>query len=150
MVTEGLRKMFQIIPKQYRDLSHKELERTIDIFTHIASFEGRLPQGAHTSPTLANFVAQNTIDIQINALLERHQPSYTTRPDAVTMSYGRYADDLVIISNKSIPKGLCTQIDAIVEQYFRIADEKRLYEENKKYYNIWGASLLAERIYTRI
>ncbi|EKD29761.1 MAG: hypothetical protein ACD_78C00283G0002, partial [uncultured bacterium (gcode 4)] len=72
------------------------------------------------------------------------------RPDAVTMSYGRYADDLVIISNKPIPKGLRTQIDAIVEQYFRIADEKRLYEENKKYYNIWGASLLAERIYTRI
>ncbi|MDP2103763.1 MAG: reverse transcriptase domain-containing protein [Candidatus Gracilibacteria bacterium] len=149
MVAEGLRKMFQIIPQQYKDLSHKELERTIDIFTHIASFEGRLPQGAHTSPTLANFVAQNTIDIEINELLKLYQTSRTGRANNVTVSYGRYADDIVVISSHPISEALRDGIDLIVKGYFQIADEKRFYEENKKYYTVWGASLLAERIYMR-
>lgn len=106
MVTDGLREMFQIIPKQHMHLSNKELERTIDIFTHIASFEGRLPQGAHTSPTLANFVAQNSIDREISEFLKYYQTSNTGRAHNITMSYGRYADDIVVISNHPIHESI--------------------------------------------
>lgn len=100
MVAEGLREMFDIIPRRHMNLSNRELDRAIDIFTHIASFEGRLPQGAHTSPTLANFVAQNSIDRKINEFLKYYQTSVHN----ITMSYGRYADDIVVISSHPIPE----------------------------------------------
>lgn len=70
-------------------------------------------------------------------------------PD-VTLSFGRYADDIVVLSSEPMLEEFRSEIDAIVSKHFVIAEEKRLYQEGKNRYQIWGASLQADRQFERI
>lgn len=123
-------------------------KQIVQLLVHTGCYKWRLPQGGHLSPVLANCAAQNLIDFEIIALLKSHQNQKGT-PES-TLSYGRYADDIVVLSGAPIPEKLRDEIDAIVRKHFEIADDKRLYEEGKKRYNIWWASLLADRQFERI
>jgi retron-type reverse transcriptase len=65
------------------------------------TFEGNLPQGAVTSPSLSNLVA---------AKLDRRIAGYTSRRNIV---YTRYADDMTLSSNN--PVVLCQSLPRIIK-----------------------------------
>jgi len=85
---------------------------------------------------LANIVAGARFDSQIPAKVAW----------ARQLVYGRYADDLVLLSNLPITLDIRQQVDSIIESAgFTIHPDKRVYEESKPTYAIWGTSLLSER-----
>lgn len=59
--------------------------------TDICTVDGKLPQGAPTSPFLANLVFKR-LDVRLAALAQKFRPNF---PGA----YSRYADDLVLSSD---------------------------------------------------
>jgi retron-type reverse transcriptase len=65
------------------------------------AFEGNLPQGAITSPSLSNL---------ISAKLDRRIAGYTSRRNII---YTRYADDITLSSNN--PKVLCQALPRILK-----------------------------------
>lgn len=81
----------------------------------ICSLEGVLPQGAPTSPILAN-VAAKQMDLRLAKLAESRKAIYS-----------RYADDLTFSSDDSHLNGLIPAIDAIVSDCgYRINRKKTL------------------------
>lgn len=72
-------------------LKNKHFQLTNEVSTVLAQlscFEGRLPQGAATSPILANMIFQ-IVDMRILKIAKRYHCDYT-----------RYADDLTFSTNK--------------------------------------------------
>ncbi len=60
--------------------------------------------------------------------------------------YGRYADDIVLLSNVPISQEIRERVDSIVQDAgFQVHEDKREYREGESTYPIWGTSLLAER-----
>jgi hypothetical protein len=76
----------------------------------LCTCDGNLPQGAVTSPALSNL---------ISAKLDRRISGYTSRRNII---YTRYADDIVLSSNK--PAGLCLAMPMIIKiiksEHFKI------------------------------
>lgn len=62
-----------------------------DLLTTIVSLEGGLPQGAPTSPTLANYAAYG-LDVRISAYALRHGIRYTRYADDITLSGSAVGD----------------------------------------------------------
>ncbi|GAB5539831.1 MAG: hypothetical protein Salg2KO_19340 [Salibacteraceae bacterium] len=70
-------------------------DRVATILTRICTFEGCLPQGASTSPVLANLIA-HSLDKKMVAIAREERLKYT-----------RYSDDITFSSSKkAIPKSL--------------------------------------------
>lgn len=67
----------------------------------ICCLDGKLPQGAPTSPVLSNIIAK-TLDVRLSLLAKKHK-----------LKYSRYADDMTF-SGKSVPRWLSLTIDRIV------------------------------------
>ena len=80
--------------------------------TRITTCNNKLPQGAPTSPVIANLVAQN-LDKRLKGLCKKYSASYT-----------RYADDLTFSGDYSIKKLLPIIRKIIKEESFEIAKEK--------------------------
>jgi RNA-directed DNA polymerase len=72
------------------------------LFAKLCCFDDRLPQGACTSPALAN-AALYEIDEQILSLIREHQLRYT-----------RYADDLMI-SGEKIPNTMISNVRSLLK-----------------------------------
>lgn len=86
--------------------------REARLLTIITTYDGELPQGAPTSPAIANLVCRK-MDRRLSGLAERGSASYT-----------RYADDMTFSGPSSII-GLLPAIRTIIEEEgFVIADEK--------------------------
>jgi|ERR1035441_8111602 retron-type reverse transcriptase len=84
-------------------------DRVLALLTKLSLLDGALPQGAPTSPYLANLVF-HPCDSQIIALAESHG-----------IAYSRYADDLTFSSNNPITGSLVTDIVETIEGHsFRI------------------------------
>ncbi len=83
--------------------------------------EGRLPQGAPTSPYLANIVCK-TMDMQLMDYARRHHMVYT-----------RYADDMAFSGDCDMSKH-CVEIERIIEQHgFEVnAQKTRIYTGKKR------------------
>jgi len=67
--------------------------RMDDVFT-LCLYDGRLPQGAPTSPALAN-LAVRQLDNQLEAAARHFSPKGAKKGDPFAVKYTRYADDLV-------------------------------------------------------
>ncbi len=88
-------------------------EKVSNLLTNLCLLDGSLPQGAPTSPCLANLVF-GACDEQIYAL---------SRTSGIT--YSRYADDLTFSSDEPINKNLALSVEKIVAaEHFRINWEK--------------------------
>ena len=59
------------------------------ILTHICTHEGRLPQGAPTSPALSNLVCRR-LDERLAALVKKAGGGYTRYADDITVSFSRF------------------------------------------------------------
>lgn len=62
------------------------------VIAQICTFENRLPQGAATSPIVANIIA-SMLDNKIIRLVQKHR-----------LTYSRYADDMTISARRTFPK----------------------------------------------
>lgn len=83
---------------------------------NLCTYEGRLPQGAPTSPIITNMV-MCPFDIQIAAYCKEEDLIYT-----------RYADDILISSKTSFNwVNVQTAVQEILEPMFRLNTEKRRY-----------------------
>lgn len=93
-------------------------ERVADFLSEICTYKWCLPQGAPTSPMLANLVAWN-LDINLGRYCKRKKFTYT-----------RYADDITISGNKQIPR-YKTKIYRIIEEEGFIVnyDKTRLFDK---------------------
>lgn len=82
---------------------------------NICTYQNKLPQGAPTSPYLANLVCRN-MDKRIFKLCQKHQISYT-----------RYADDITVSGSSKI-FWLKNVIEEIIVQYqFSLNNEKTVF-----------------------
>lgn len=82
------------------------------LLTKVVMRKGRLPQGAPTSPHLANLVSR-TLDWRLAALSRQMGWMYT-----------RYADDMTFSGSRK-PKGLIPYVREIVhEEGFQVSDKK--------------------------
>jgi RNA-directed DNA polymerase len=84
------RKMIYNIFRKYNKFSYEYAY----ILSHLVTYEDALPQGAPTSPFLANICAKG-IDYKINKLIE----VINTR-QKMNIAYTRYADDITISFDK--------------------------------------------------
>ncbi len=122
--------------KKWPKIAKNELESLIDIIIEICTHEWHLPQGAPSSPVLANIVT-NKIDGRIRHAVE---DIMQLKWKAV---YGRYADDLVLMSWTHLSQSQRKMIRQIVNDFWlSIANEKTIYEENKGSYNIWWVEVI--------
>jgi retron-type reverse transcriptase len=82
------------------------------LFARLTTWEGRLPQGAPTSPQLANIVCRR-LDYRLANLSEKAGAAYT-----------RYADDLAFSGGRDILRLLPLVRTIVAEEGFRIAEAK--------------------------
>jgi len=84
------RKMIYNIFRKYNKFSYEYAY----ILSHLVTYDNALPQGAPTSPFLANICA-NGIDYKINKLIE-----VINERQKMNIAYTRYADDITISFDK--------------------------------------------------
>ena len=120
VVTADIRNFFpSITARRVHDcLEQLELDAVDrESLVQLVTRQGRLPQGAPTSPHLANLVAR-PLDLRLAGLAAQHGWTYT-----------RYADDLTFSTNSSQefmpPEELLWVIERIVtDEHFRLAADK--------------------------
>ncbi|WP_175497521.1 TIR domain-containing anti-phage reverse transcriptase [Roseivivax halotolerans] len=112
--------------------------RVATILARICTFQGGLPQGATTSPILANLIAKS-LDKRLTGLARTHR-----------LKYSRYSDDITLSCSKAyVPKSIVSEIieidsawevqlgselkDIIRHSGFRVNDKKtRLMRRNNR------------------
>lgn len=101
-------------PSITKEMIVKRMGQKFEVLAEICTKDGVLPQGAPTSPALANLVACE-MDRRMAGLAEKHQASFT-----------RYADDLIFSSktNKNLNK-LIPMIYAIIKDCGFQPNEKK-------------------------
>jgi len=107
------------------------------ILTNLCTFDGHLPQGAVTSPYIANLVCYH-MDARING--------YCSRKDII---YTRYADDLAFSSNNRM---LLNKVEKFIkhiveEEGFVINDKKTRYLSNDVKKTITGITINDDSIH---
>ncbi|MDH6593481.1 RNA-directed DNA polymerase [Variovorax sp. TBS-050B] len=97
------------------------------MLAHLCTHEGRLPQGAPTSPFLANLICRS-LDSQLTLLSKRHRATYTRYADDLTFSFShrnsnRLPANIVTFDGGSVSIG--RELRSIIESNsFRINEEK--------------------------
>jgi RNA-directed DNA polymerase len=69
------------------------------VLAHLCTFGGTLPQGAPTSPYLANLICRS-LDRDLMSLAQRHQAMYTRYADDITISFS-------VRKAANLPKSIC-------------------------------------------
>lgn len=87
------------------------------ILSELCCYQGRLPQGAPSSPYLANLILRD-MDIKLLEFCEKNEITYT-----------RYADDMSFSSDRDIKKHLEILVKIIESYSFHINDKKTKYYE---------------------
>jgi retron-type reverse transcriptase len=98
-----------------------------NLLTSLVTLDGSLPQGAPTSPDLAN-VAAYRLDVRLSAFAERHGLVYT-----------RYADDLTFSGEQLRAPRVTRAIEHIVRaERFSPNDDKRRYVADHQRQTVTG------------
>jgi len=104
-------------------------QSSADILTHICTHEGRLPQGAPTSPALSNLVTR-LLDARLTGLVRRYDGHYTRYADDLTFSFpafGTRLDWKASTTAQTARARLLGMIQAIIEEEgFKIQRKKRV------------------------
>jgi RNA-directed DNA polymerase len=107
------------------------------ILSRICTSEGRLPQGAPTSPAISNLVCRK-LDTRLAALLARHQGNYTRYADDITLSLPAFGHNKRLRPKpkgrpplarpvRAVSRNLLTHLRGIIEEEgFRIQMKKKV------------------------
>ncbi len=119
----------KLVYKQFLAIGYND--KVANLLTNICTFHGKLPQGAVTSPYLANLICYR-LDMRIAGYCNKHDIAYT-----------RYADDLVFSSdNRSILKKSYGILKEIIEdEEFALNLEKTRFLTPKIQKNILGINI---------
>lgn len=117
-------------------LAKEAVDRLASLCACLCCYKGRLPQGAPTSPPLANLVGAS-----FDWPIIRHLGNRGV--------YMRYADDIVMLLSEQLDdKDMKAMGGMIGSNGYRIAHEKTLYEttrrKNQRFAGIWGMDLITE------
>lgn len=129
VVTADIRDFFPSITaaRVHDCLAELDLDETQrQTVTQLVTRRGRLPQGAPTSPHLANLVARS-LDLRLAGLAESHGWTYTRYADDLTFSSGSTTSADSLESDRGLlpPQELLWVIERIVaDEHFRLADDK--------------------------
>ncbi len=100
------------------------------VLAELCSFEGKLPQGAATSPVLSNIVAYD-MDVKLMSLAQKHNFTYT-----------RYADDLTFSGENILFEEVLSEVNNIVkDERFVIQRKKTRFLTEKKRKIVTGISI---------
>lgn len=132
-------KFFESITKDRVALAFSELgfEQEISLaLSEITTLSGNLVQGFHTSPVIANLVA-NQMDIEIDDHCKAHDSIYT-----------RYADDISISSDTELPS-YSSIVDIISKHGFVVNESKSKFFKRGQKQFVTGLSIFDDK-YPRI
>jgi RNA-directed DNA polymerase len=105
------------------------------ILAHICCYRQRLPQGAPTSPILANWIARS-LDADLQALARIHSATYTRYSDDITFSFSVKASSNLpagIVNVSGTPTVGDTLAKIIAKHSFRVNEKKvRLRSRNQR------------------
>jgi len=73
------------------------------VVAHMCTLQGRLPQGAPTSPLLSNLVCRS-MDRDLTDLARRNRATYTRYVDDITFSF-------IVRTRRALPSAICTADD---------------------------------------
>lgn len=97
------------------------------VLAHLCTFNGILPQGAPTSPFLANLVCR-TMDSDLMDLAKRHRATYTRYADDLTFSFSARRAESLPANICRFDSGILTlghELQALIEHHnFRINPNK--------------------------
>lgn len=100
----------------------------------ICTNDNKLPQGAPTSPKLANIYCKQ-LDYRINGLCQKYHARYS-----------RYADDITISGNKTIKNCLKIVKDIIEEEGFHLNNKKTRIQKNGQRQEVTGLNLNSGKV----
>ncbi|GIX16758.1 MAG: hypothetical protein KatS3mg119_0944 [Rhodothalassiaceae bacterium] len=110
-------------------------DESVEILTALTTWDGRLPQGAPTSPVLFN-IAFSAIDGKLGALARRHRIRLT-----------RYADDIVFSGIAEPPSGLLEDLHGVFEgSSWQIHSDKIEMKERPTRLKVHGLLVDGDRI----
>ena len=94
-------------------------EQTATVLTLLTTYQGRLPQGAPTSPILTNFICSK-MDAEIRKIANDKGWTYT-----------RYADDLTFSADQFFNDEAVAEIRSIIESNHFVINEKKIRQKGK-------------------
>jgi hypothetical protein len=119
----------------------------IDILTLLSCYDGKLNQWPPSSPTIANIVWYIGIDSKLSWLEQTRNIWSNRNPKSLWIRYLRYADDIMILSfDGAIPSDVPHKInEAVVNSWFRIAEQKTLLLNDSHSYPLLWISLMRDK-----
>jgi RNA-directed DNA polymerase len=104
-----------------QNIDKVEFNRLRDLLVSLCIYKNRLPQGACTSPAIANLIAEK-LDEQLYSFAEEHD-----------LIYSRYADDLSFSGNGKSDPSIINEIVQIIEQNdFKVNNKKTSVKTSNK------------------
>ncbi len=116
VVNVDVKDFFPSIPESSVKLIFKDMgyeENTCSLLARLCTLNGKLPQGAPTSPALANYFCRE-LDKDLSILA-----------DSLNCKYTRYADDITFSSVDFIDIDILTYIDEILKKYNLLANIRK-------------------------
>lgn len=95
------------------------------VIAHMCTLDGKLPQGAPTSPFLSNLVCR-TMDRDLTELARRNRATYTRYADDITFSF-------IVRTRRSLPPAICMADD---EGHLALGAELRELITTKHHFDI--------------
>lgn len=104
------------------------------ILAKLCTYNARLPQGASTSPKLAN-IACLKLDKRLSNLCKKYEAQYS-----------RYADDITISGKKGIESIIKIVKEIINEEKFNVNEEKTRFAYNNKRQEVTGLNINSGKV----
>ncbi|WP_144778177.1 reverse transcriptase domain-containing protein [Marinobacter maritimus] len=92
---------------------------TAKLIAHICCLNGRLPQGAPTSPLISNMVARS-LDHKLSRLAKKYKARYSRYADDITFSFQKKTDGIIFHVDEGVVKPSVELVDIIENAGFLI------------------------------
>lgn len=120
-----------------KDKDFQVIPEIATMIAQIACYDGKLPQGAPSSPIITNLITR-ILDYRIVKLAKKYRFSYTRYADDLTFSTNRDLSSNKLRSAKILEKFLCELENLIVSSGFEINSQKTRLSDNMQRQEVTG------------